>query len=393
MIINTTENPYGTWSVGGVKYTNKIQALVAATEQKLPVQYHYYHDVWKNFDRNLLGKINLKELYKQRAQMLRDKYDYLILYYSGGSDSWTILNTFLENNIKIDCVYVRWPKKAENSYTPNTTNRTAFNFMSEWDFVLEKDLKWLAQAHPEIRIELSDWMENVDPTYFNDDIFATQNHLYSAANLLRMQKFSQLEKDLLDKGKRVGEIWGIDKPLIVEYEEGKVGMLFKDEIISVGQCYQGNPDGPEFFYWSHEFPLLCMEQAYQCFLFYKANPPLRSIVSGDNWQKMNNSRLFVDQRALYADYTQHLTRKAIYPDWDFNKFQAEKPKSLTREDKDFWLYKSDELKPMVDRWRHHYRSQIINLGENYVWSTPEGRRIGLKTYSTPTYHIGNYNDV
>jgi diphthamide synthase (EF-2-diphthine--ammonia ligase) len=93
--------------------------------------------------------------------MLRDKYDYLILYYSGGSDSWTVLNTFLENNIKLDCVYVRWPFKAENSYTPNTVNQTAYNFMSEWDFVIKKDLEWLAQEHPEIRIETADWMEGV----------------------------------------------------------------------------------------------------------------------------------------------------------------------------------------------------------------------------------------
>jgi hypothetical protein len=349
--------------------------------------------VWNNFDRSLLGKIGLKELYKQRAQMLRDKYDYLILYYSGGSDSWTVLNTFLENNIKLDCIYVRWPKKAENTYTPNTVNRTAFNFMSEWDFVLKKDLEWLAQAHPGIRIEVADWADNINPKYFNDDIFSTQNHMYSAANLLRMQKFSQLEIDLLDSGKRVGEIWGIDKPIIIEFADGKVGMQFKDEIISVGQAYHGNPDGPEFFYWSPEFPLLCMEQAYQCFLFYKANPPLRSIVANTNWKKMFSNRMFVDHRAMYADYTQHLTRKIVYPDWDFSKFQAEKPKSITREDKDFWLYNSEELKPIIDRWRYYYRSQLDQIGDDFMWKTAEGVRLGVRSYTTIPYYIGNYNDV
>jgi hypothetical protein len=393
MIINSIEPPQGSWVVGETKHTNKIQALLDATKRKLPVQYQYHHNVWNNFDRSLLGKIGLKELYKQRAQMLRDKYDYLILYYSGGSDSWTVLNTFLENNIKLDCIYVRWPKKAENTYTPNTVNRTAFNFMSEWDFVLKKDLEWLAQAHPGIRIEVVDWTDNINPKYFNDDIFSTQNHMYSAANLLRMQKFSQLEIDLLDSGKRVGEIWGIDKPIIIEFADGKVGMQFKDEIISVGQAYHGNPDGPEFFYWSPEFPLLCMEQAYQCFLFYKANPPLRSIVANTNWKKMFSNRMFVDHRAMYADYTQHLTRKIVYPDWDFSKFQAEKPKSITREDKDFWLYNSEELKPIIDRWRYYYRSQLDQIGDDFMWKTAEGVRLGVRSYTTIPYYIGNYNDV
>lgn len=386
-------NPYGSWEVGTESFTNKIQALLRATELKSTVQYKYFHDIWYNFDRSLLGKISLKELYRQRAQMLRDKYDYLILYYSGGSDSWTVLNTFLENNIKLDCIYVRWPKRAENSYVPNTANRSAFNFMSEWDFVLKKDLEWLAQAHPEITIEFEDWTDDLTPTYFNDNIFTKQNHMYSAANLLRMQRFSPTEIRLLDQGKRVGEIWGIDKPIVLEYDEGKVGMMFKDEIVSVGQGYPGNLDGPEFFYWSPEFPLLAFEGAYQLFLFYKANPPLRGIVSGKNWANMYNNKLFVEQRAMYADYTQHLTRKVVYPDWDFNKFQAEKPKTITREDKDFWLYNTDELKPIVDRWRYFYRSQLERLGDSFIWKLPDGRRIGVKTFNSPIYHIGNYNEI
>lgn len=47
-----------------------------------------------------------KELCKQRAQQIRDSYDYIILSFSGGSDSTTVLNTFLENNIYIDEILI-----------------------------------------------------------------------------------------------------------------------------------------------------------------------------------------------------------------------------------------------------------------------------------------------
>lgn len=392
-MITNLHNSQGTWNVGETKFTNKIQALLEATRRKLPVQYHFHHDVWQNFDRNLLGKIGLKDLYKQRAQMLRDKYDYLILYYSGGSDSWTVLNTFLENNIKLDCVYVRWPKKAENSYTPNTDNRTAYNFMSEWDFVIKKDLEWLALNHPEIRIEVSDWMDGVDTNTFGDDTFAAQNHQMAAAQIARQSKFSQIEIDLLDQGKRVGEIWGIDKPMIIEYAENKVGMVFKDEIVTVARGYYGNPDGPEFFYWSPEFPLLAYEQAYQCFLFYKANPPLRSMIAQSNWKKMATNRMFNEHRSFYIDYAQHFTKKIVYPDWDFSKFQAEKPTSATREDKDFWLYTSPELKPIVERWRYYHASQLDSIADEYLWKLPDGTKLGVRSYVTPVYHLGTYNNV
>lgn len=43
-----------------------------------------------------------KDLLKQRAQQLRDSYDHIVLHFSGGSDSTTVLNAFTENNIHLD---------------------------------------------------------------------------------------------------------------------------------------------------------------------------------------------------------------------------------------------------------------------------------------------------
>jgi len=45
---------------------------------------------------------SFQELCKLRAQQLRDSYDYIILYHSGGSDSTTVLNSFLRNKIPLD---------------------------------------------------------------------------------------------------------------------------------------------------------------------------------------------------------------------------------------------------------------------------------------------------
>ena len=93
MIENETE---GYWQVGDKKFSNKFYALLHATKTSQHIEYIYFDDVWKNFDRNLLGKIGLKELYRQRAQQLRDQYDYLILYFSGGADSYNVLCSFVD---------------------------------------------------------------------------------------------------------------------------------------------------------------------------------------------------------------------------------------------------------------------------------------------------------
>ena len=79
-----------------------------------------YHDVvdavrsgkqcWFYFNDDVLSKVDwkieptesLSELYRIRAQQIRDEYPYLILCYSGGTDSTAVLETFYYNNIHID---------------------------------------------------------------------------------------------------------------------------------------------------------------------------------------------------------------------------------------------------------------------------------------------------
>jgi hypothetical protein len=123
---------FGNWAVGTDKFNDKIDAAIHATQSKKDLIFEYNDNVWDSFDRSQLGKIRLTELYRQRAQQLRDRYDYLVLYYSGGADSSNILDTFIKNNIKLDCVYVRWPFNVLNStlHTPNRQDKSAFNFNS-----------------------------------------------------------------------------------------------------------------------------------------------------------------------------------------------------------------------------------------------------------------------
>ena len=207
------ESKIGTWKANGTHFTNKINALVEASRTNTNITYHYYDDSFHRVNRELLGKTTLPTLYRERAQQIRDEYDYLILYYSGGADSWNVLNTFLKNNIKLDCIYVRWPMKANEYHNFNTHDTSAYNFMSEWKYVIEPDLKWLAQHHPEIKIIVDDWSTICKPSYYNDKRFELNNHMHSASSLIRIQTFSDYEISLVDKGYKVAEIWGIDKPM------------------------------------------------------------------------------------------------------------------------------------------------------------------------------------
>jgi hypothetical protein len=61
-----------------------------------------YADIFSKIDWSIEPTESLETLFYQRAQQLRNYHSYLILYFSGGSDSTTILQIYLKNNIPID---------------------------------------------------------------------------------------------------------------------------------------------------------------------------------------------------------------------------------------------------------------------------------------------------
>jgi len=378
----------GYYTVGNETFTSKYEALLHTARVRKDVKFTWCHGIWSNVDRSLLGKYSLKELYKQRALQLRDKYDHLILFYSGGSDSWTVLNTFLENNIKLDSVCVRWNMNIVGTYQPNSYDTTAFNHRSEWDLVIQKDLEWLAKYHPEIKIEIADWFKDNKLQPLTDDFFMSNNIWSQLVNLHRLNVFPDSWYYNTDKGKKVGNIYGMDKPVILHTGSGNVGMRFSDGGVfsHLVPNSQHIGEGVEYFYWAPDMPILTYEQAYQLFLFYKKNTHLRHVIDPALYPIMKGNKSFQEHADDMFDLMNHYARVALYPDWNFNKFQALKPRSPSREDKDFWFYQHPELQKEVSEWRSIYNDMLFSVHPQLL----QGSR--FKLHNTPFYHIGNYND-
>jgi len=153
---------YGAWIVGGRQFTSKFEALHHASINKQPVSFYYHDKVWLSVNRSLLGRQSLTSLYRERALQLREKYDHLVLHYSGGSDSHNILHTFLSNGIKLDEVNVWWaiPLRDGKFYTISRI-ASARNGVSEWDLTIKPALDKLHALHPEIKITVTDPYANM----------------------------------------------------------------------------------------------------------------------------------------------------------------------------------------------------------------------------------------
>ena len=91
----------------------KLDALMY--QRTLPhatVYFNWYEDLFKSFPFFQEPTETLEELKKQRALEIRNDYSYVRFWFSGGSDSTTALNAFLDNDIKIDEIVIySWPDK------------------------------------------------------------------------------------------------------------------------------------------------------------------------------------------------------------------------------------------------------------------------------------------
>jgi len=336
--------PQGFWEVMDCRFTNKYHALQYATEVNAPVHYKFFNQVWETFDRSLLGSQPLNELYRERAQQLRDKYDYLILYFSGGSDSYNVLRSFIDNGIKIDEICVKWCTpvldRSKNLYTPNTDDLTAYNYLSEWDYAIKPVLDEISVSHPEIKIEIVNWfdgrMEN-NP----DSIFRMVNHWHDI-EVPSLATWSPSERKLIDQKKTVGSIYGVDKPNVF-FTEKEAYMYFNDSCTAMGPPNPCNVYGMEFFYWTPDMPILAFEMAYQSMLAFLEDEELSTV-------KYNQDTAGTPTQQGFYQVQQKKLRYTLYDNWT-DRFQTQKPEKSDRSDKHNWLFKSKETELYVKNYR------------------------------------------
>lgn len=356
-MFNFDQYPSGYYVSNNIKFVNKYEALLYGKANKSLINYIYFDSVWEKFNRQDLGKFQLNQLYKIRAQQLRDKYDYLILYFSGGADSYNVLRSFIDNGIKLDEVCTKWCVDSLTSntkiYNPNLQDQTAFNYLSEWDFAIKPVLDELKISHPNIKIEIVDWFKNRDEKTI-DSAFRIVNHWHdSEVNSLAV--WSSSERKLIEKGKRVGSIYGIDKP-IVYFEGDNAYMTFADSSITMGTPNPINPFGTEYFYYSPEFPLLTFEMAKVAAEFMNTKRMRKWKLT----KELRNSPAYKEADQIYQKKVRHI----LYTTWT-DRFQAFKPMTSDRSDKHWWIFEHLELKNYVSTYKDYFNQYIQQLGTDW----------------------------
>jgi hypothetical protein len=367
--MNICNSPTGFWLVKDADHQYKTfylkyDALTYASSSKKELGFYFYNPIWENFDKNQLGKCRLVDLYAQRAQQLRDKYDYLVLHYSGGSDSHNILHTFLINNIKLDEISIRWPKHWIDGkfYTPNNLDRSAKNAPSEFDYTIKPALKYIQTYYPDIKINIVDYTENLNSateSKLTNRIISINSSRGALGSIAQRLDPGTDRKMSSASGNKVGHIFGIEKPLLY-HQDNRLYFYFSD--VSFDTIRMENEFNVEPFYWTADLPLLHMEQAYQVGMFFKTNPQYLNLLPGPG----KSVHQVTNEISMY----QNLLKSILYKDsWDTTKFQVDKP-NVDRSDWHAWIHQAPELNKLNVLFKNVMNELTAPIEKKYLVDTP-----------------------
>ena len=373
-------------------YYNKYQALLKAatmpdTTMSLnndPVRWIFNDHSFIKYPWHIEPEESIRELYKQRAQQLRDQYDYIRVEASGGADSTTVIFSFLLNGIHLDEVVFRYPEKGGSKYASNDPWDTSCeNTLSEWEFAAKPLFQWISTHYPNTKITFHDYSDDMLGTYETLDeswVFRTRHYLQPGHCFKHTNVGLIDHRYAADTGLKIAVVYGTDKPKIA-IKDGKFFLYFIDTFANHNNPEMGEYTNitSEFFYWTPDFPQLMAKQAHitKNWFSMPENNKFHRII---NWPC--NDAI---NRSLY----EQLVKAIVYPDYDQNTFQTQKPTNNIYNEMDAWFHQNFTGTKLYGVWNAGIQYLVNTLRKEHVSYNSIGVTTGSKHYFSTLYYIGD----
>ena len=271
-------------------------------------------------------QINILTLYKLRAQQIRQKYDYVILLFSGGSDSVQILNTCLDNDIFIDeiqCYHCeKGISKITNSSTLNMVDMLEFQYSSK------KYLEKVRLKSPKTKITTIDMTDFIHDEITNKKFtylgLAKQHMMFAPMTYNTYPRiytyliFKYNQENPSGKSNRCF-IRGMDKP-VISLRDNIVYFNFTDVTLNHARnVFIGEvPHIGTFenFYWSADAPLIPIKQCHMILRAFRQNRLIKKYFISIKEKIITNYHS--DDIRWYSHnltFSERVMASVIYPGW------------------------------------------------------------------------------
>lgn len=365
----------GYFRVGSKYFLYKYNALVESAHTGSPLSWNFNDEVFTRVDWTKPSGLSLQGIYKQRAQQLRDKYSYLILSYSGGADSHNMLQAFIDNDIRVDEVWVDWPFTMMNvaGFTPSRA-KEFINLPSEWEFAIKPQLDMLKNRFPNIKIHVSDASADANVDDFEDTgFFLDMPRSYVIAR--RSRYIYRYMDKITNRGGFPALVMGVDKP-IFQIKGDYLGVVFGDTgVMQKTDIVGSNRRDIEYFYWTPDMPHVVIDQAH-AFIRYLRHKPHLIEENKEHLLTLKHTKT----RALSMN--DHINA-VCYPRWDGLTFQTDKNGPTHFEEAQFHGIMLNFRHKFFDFYKHRYVGDVAALSSSFQNSGAlfDPRRGVYNTYS------------
>jgi hypothetical protein len=234
-----------------VQFTNKFFAAQHAISNNLHIHFNLYESAFDSVDWSKDPALSWDQLLDMRARQIAAKNKPIVLYFSGGTDSYTIYKVFERNHIPLNAIYLRKrPDNAEGTWDKVYELFNSGLYDSNTKLIIDDDhAKSLASAY-----NSSDWMwEGGFRQFFG--MICADRYTHDCVK-------SALGRD------DIISVIGLEKPIFRITEDAVYSYQDDDNYARLM-----NIPGIDCFYISPDLPELHVKQSYMMLNYIKSQCP------------------------------------------------------------------------------------------------------------------------
>jgi hypothetical protein len=384
-ILGNNKDKFGFYQVGAFETYSKVEAIELHKRTGIHPHWNFNEAFFSSYNWTTEPTETLEQLYKKRAEQIRNDYDYVVLFYSGGADSENILDTFVDNNIAIDEIA---------TYNHNQVDSDpASMFNSEQLKISYPRITALQNQGIKFKHRSID-MSEITAKILTDSHYNTNRGYYSTSHFgvthisksYIRESIPEYQK-LIEQGKKVVFVWGSEKPRLYQ-DDGRYCIKFLDLIdsgVSIRtQILKNEWEYDELFYWSPEGADIVCKQGHILKRFFEQHKIFKeNDYHSDKLINLPNVEdIFANRYTEDGLSFRNIINLLIYPKFNSRIFSCGKPTSVVLSLRDQAFNNDAYYGQQVKKLKSHL-SQLDAYWHNDVLDINKG----LKLCISPSYFL------
>lgn len=372
----------GYYICNGQEFESKILACMESESTGKKVSWMFNDREFNRYNWTIEPTQTLDELYDKRSRELREKYNYIVLSYSGGSDSNNVLESFVRQGLHIDEIVTNWSLDASKDFTLlDHSQQSAWNVNAEWHLHTRHRLDYVKKVLPRTKITFLDTSSTIIESFnsFRDESWILDKkdviNPWGAYNY-NWTWFSDVKKTF-DHEQNIGIIIGADK-IKVQLTNNKFYMNIMDSAANSTQLQNHFRDYTNaelvYYYWDGDCTDMLCKQAHTVRNWAMANPQTKSIFSSTD-------------PIVLRKIQEKLLKTILYTTWDPAWFQVDKSLSSWDSEFDYWFTRGRQQTQEFKIWRAGL-DHIAAKTQSHIRRLDDGTLAGLSAFKKQ-YYIGD----